>query len=126
MNPFFWSAAVLCVFVFTRSVLFNFPFFFVLDAFILHAAYAICLHIGIVRSHDLSRSGFNQWPFMSVHTWGEAPHGTWQLEIHNEGRLLVKVLHVRVEATAEMKAFPLSNLKYSSNFNVTVGAHQVC
>uniref|UniRef100_A0A2M4CH40 furin n=1 Tax=Anopheles darlingi TaxID=43151 RepID=A0A2M4CH40_ANODA len=40
------------------------------------------------RSHDLSRSGFNQWPFMSVHTWGEAPHGTWQLEIHNEGRLL--------------------------------------
>uniref|UniRef100_A0A8W7PN74 furin n=1 Tax=Anopheles coluzzii TaxID=1518534 RepID=A0A8W7PN74_ANOCL len=42
------------------------------------------------RSHDLSRSGFNQWPFMSVHTWGEAPHGTWQLEIHNEGRLLGK------------------------------------
>ncbi|XP_053659877.1 furin-like protease 1, isoforms 1/1-X/2 [Anopheles marshallii] len=40
------------------------------------------------RSHDSSRSGFNQWPFMSVHTWGEAPHGTWQLEIHNEGRLL--------------------------------------
>ncbi|XP_055605634.1 furin-like protease 1, isoforms 1/1-X/2 [Uranotaenia lowii] len=40
------------------------------------------------RPHDLSRSGFNQWPFMSVHTWGEAPHGTWQLEIHNEGRLL--------------------------------------
>ncbi|EDS37202.1 vitellogenin convertase [Culex quinquefasciatus] len=40
------------------------------------------------RSHDLSRSGFNQWPFMSVHTWGEAPHGVWLLEIHNEGRLL--------------------------------------
>ncbi|XP_055642452.1 furin-like protease 1 isoform X2 [Toxorhynchites rutilus septentrionalis] len=43
------------------------------------------------RSHDLSRSGFNQWPFMSVHTWGEAPHGTWQLEIHNEGRLLAQI-----------------------------------
>uniref|UniRef100_A0A8D8LDR4 furin n=2 Tax=Culex pipiens TaxID=7175 RepID=A0A8D8LDR4_CULPI len=43
------------------------------------------------RSHDLSRSGFNQWPFMSVHTWGEAPHGVWLLEIHNEGRLLAQI-----------------------------------
>lgn len=43
------------------------------------------------RTHDVSRSGFNQWPFMSVHTWGEAPHGTWQLEIHNEGRLLAQI-----------------------------------
>lgn len=42
------------------------------------------------RTHDVSRSGFNQWPFMSVHTWGEAPHGSWQLEIHNEGRFMGK------------------------------------
>lgn len=40
------------------------------------------------RVHDISRSGFNQWPFMSVHTWGESPHGNWELEIHNEGRML--------------------------------------
>ncbi|XP_067647647.1 furin-like protease 1, isoforms 1/1-X/2 [Eurosta solidaginis] len=40
------------------------------------------------RIHDVSRSGFNQWPFMSVHTWGESPHGNWQLEIHNEGRYM--------------------------------------
>ncbi|XP_017481482.1 PREDICTED: furin-like protease 1, isoforms 1/1-X/2 [Rhagoletis zephyria] len=40
------------------------------------------------RIHDVSRSGFNQWPFMSVHTWGESPHGDWQLEIHNEGRYM--------------------------------------
>ncbi|KAL9873165.1 furin-like protease 1 isoform 1-T12 [Glossina fuscipes fuscipes] len=40
------------------------------------------------RMHDVSRSGFNQWPFMSVHTWGESPHGNWQLEIHNEGRYM--------------------------------------
>ncbi|XP_060650095.1 furin-like protease 1 isoform X2 [Drosophila nasuta] len=43
------------------------------------------------RMHDNSRSGFNQWPFMSVHTWGESPHGNWQLEIHNEGRYMVQV-----------------------------------
>lgn len=42
----------------------------------------------IYRLHDVSRSGFNQWPFMSVHTWGEAPHGNWQLEIHNDGRFM--------------------------------------
>ncbi|XP_041451093.1 furin-like protease 1 isoform X2 [Drosophila obscura] len=40
------------------------------------------------RVHDNSRSGFNQWPFMSVHTWGESPRGNWQLEIHNEGRYM--------------------------------------
>nr|CAH7745734.1 unnamed protein product [Callosobruchus chinensis] len=40
------------------------------------------------RAHDNSRSGFNVWPFMSVHSWGESPFGTWQLEIHNDGRLL--------------------------------------
>ncbi|XP_053997118.1 furin-like protease 1, isoforms 1/1-X/2 [Hylaeus anthracinus] len=38
------------------------------------------------RQHDVSKAGFDQWPFMSVHTWGERPHGTWKLEIHNEGR----------------------------------------
>lgn len=40
------------------------------------------------RPHDVSRSGFQAWPFMSVHTWGEKPFGIWQLEIHNEGRFL--------------------------------------
>ncbi|XP_051155782.1 furin-like protease 1, isoforms 1/1-X/2 [Leptopilina boulardi] len=40
------------------------------------------------RPHDFSKAGFNQWPFMSVHTWGERPHGIWKLEIHNEGRYL--------------------------------------
>ncbi|XP_050314686.1 furin-like protease 1, isoforms 1/1-X/2 isoform X1 [Anthonomus grandis grandis] len=40
------------------------------------------------RAHDNSRAGFNYWPFMSVHSWGEYPNGTWQLEIHNDGRLM--------------------------------------
>ncbi|XP_015840650.2 furin-like protease 1, isoforms 1/1-X/2 isoform X1 [Tribolium castaneum] len=40
------------------------------------------------RAHDTSRVGFSHWPFMSVHSWGETPFGTWQLEIHNDGRLL--------------------------------------
>ncbi|XP_034948882.1 furin-like protease 1 [Chelonus insularis] len=40
------------------------------------------------RPHDNSKTGFQQWPFMSVHTWGERPHGTWKLEVHNEGRFV--------------------------------------
>lgn len=43
------------------------------------------------RAHDNSRSGFNVWPFMSVHSWGESPFGKWILEIHNDGRLLGEV-----------------------------------
>lgn len=44
------------------------------------------------RAHDNSRGGFSYWPFMSVHSWGENPFGTWQLEIHNDGRLMGKFL----------------------------------
>ncbi|XP_008560794.1 furin-like protease 1 isoform X1 [Microplitis demolitor] len=43
------------------------------------------------RPHDNSKTGFQQWPFMSVHTWGERPHGTWKLEVHNEGRYVASL-----------------------------------
>ncbi|XP_070490014.1 furin-like protease kpc-1 isoform X2 [Chironomus tepperi] len=43
------------------------------------------------RVHDISRSGFGDWPFMTVHQWGEAPHGTWELEIHNKGRYMGQI-----------------------------------
>ncbi|XP_045501156.1 furin-like protease 1 isoform X2 [Colias croceus] len=40
------------------------------------------------RPHDSSRAGFNSWPFMSVHMWGESPLGVWQLEVENGGRYM--------------------------------------
>uniref|UniRef100_A0A2A4JU34 furin n=1 Tax=Heliothis virescens TaxID=7102 RepID=A0A2A4JU34_HELVI len=40
------------------------------------------------RPHDSSRAGFNSWPFMSVHMWGESPLGFWRLEVTNEGRYM--------------------------------------
>ncbi|KAL3289645.1 hypothetical protein HHI36_023054 [Cryptolaemus montrouzieri] len=43
------------------------------------------------RAHDNSRTGFNHWPFMSVHSWGESPIGVWELEIHNDGKLLANI-----------------------------------
>merc|ERR1712038_2016725 len=36
------------------------------------------------RPHDVSGSGFTNWPFMSVHSWGENPRGKWRLEIYND------------------------------------------
>nr|XP_055037151.1 neuroendocrine convertase 1 [Misgurnus anguillicaudatus] len=47
------------------------------------------------RERDTSSNGFRNWAFMSVHTWGEDPTGTWILKItdtsgrlENEGRIL--------------------------------------
>lgn len=33
------------------------------------------------RKTDQSSVGFVSWPFTSVHTWGEDPHGTWTLTV---------------------------------------------
>ncbi|GLH13895.1 Uncharacterized protein GBIM_18377 [Gryllus bimaculatus] len=30
---------------------------------------------------DDRRDGFTKWPFMTTHTWGEYPQGTWALEV---------------------------------------------
>ena len=38
------------------------------------------------RREDYSGSGFTDWEFMSTHTWGEDPKGTWNLEIENHGK----------------------------------------
>ncbi|XP_077203781.1 neuroendocrine convertase 1 isoform X2 [Paroedura picta] len=47
------------------------------------------------RQRDKSPKGFKNWDFMSVHTWGENPKGTWTLKIidmsrrmQNEGRIV--------------------------------------
>jgi len=38
------------------------------------------------RPHDASRAGFNDWPFLTVFSWGEQPIGEWELEVVNDGR----------------------------------------
>ncbi|XP_030048181.1 neuroendocrine convertase 1 [Microcaecilia unicolor] len=37
------------------------------------------------RTRDSSFRGFKNWDFMSVHTWGENPTGTWALQITDVG-----------------------------------------
>ena len=37
------------------------------------------------RSNDRSASSFTNWPFMSVHYWGEDPRGQWMLTVRFRG-----------------------------------------
>ena len=37
------------------------------------------------RKEDVSNEGFSKWPFMTTHSWGEDPRGTWTLEIKDLG-----------------------------------------
>jgi len=30
---------------------------------------------------DDKHDGFVKWPFMTTHTWGENPRGTWTIEV---------------------------------------------
>lgn len=38
------------------------------------------------RPNDNAEQGFKNWPFMTVHSWGEPPNGNWTLEVHNDGK----------------------------------------
>ncbi|KAI4827175.1 hypothetical protein KUCAC02_030593 [Chaenocephalus aceratus] len=64
------------------------------------------------RERDTSANGFRNWDFMSVHTWGEDPTGTWTLKItdtsgrmQNEGRIMSwkLILHGTSEKPEHMK-----------------------
>lgn len=33
------------------------------------------------RDADMSKDGFSNWAFMSVHSWGENPSGKWKIKI---------------------------------------------
>uniref|UniRef100_A0A5F9C7N2 furin n=1 Tax=Oryctolagus cuniculus TaxID=9986 RepID=A0A5F9C7N2_RABIT len=37
----------------------------------------------LCRPHDYSADGFNDWAFMTTHSWDEDPSGEWVLEIEN-------------------------------------------
>lgn len=38
------------------------------------------------RKGDTSKEGFINWPFMSVHTWGEDPAGEWKIRVYDQVR----------------------------------------
>lgn len=42
----------------------------------------VCTRVHL-RPQDNSPEGFNDWAFMTTHTWDEDPQGEWTLEIEN-------------------------------------------
>lgn len=45
------------------------------------------------RERDTSANGFRNWDFMSVHTWGEDPAGTWTLRITDTVSHVTRLKH---------------------------------
>jgi proprotein convertase subtilisin/kexin type 1 len=67
------------------------------------------------RKNDAAATGFNDWPFMSVHTWGEKPQGRWTMKISdsahdldNEGfiKSATMILYGTKTVPAHMQAGP--------------------
>lgn len=67
------------------------------------------------RDWDKSTSGFQEWPLMSVHTWGEDPKGVWRFRVHdsnssrsNHGKLedLKLILHGTKDAPHYLRHGP--------------------
>lgn len=60
------------------------------------------------RPRDMLESSFEDWPFMTVHFWGERAAGTWKLEVINAG-------NKRVNQPGILKKFQLVFYGTSTN-----------
>ena len=45
------------------------------------------------RQHDFHTDGFHEWPFMTVHSWGENPSGNWLFRVHVDWQNTEASLH---------------------------------
>ncbi len=61
-------------------------------------------------------TGFIDWPFMAVHSWGENPRGTWHLEVHNDASV-----HWGSEAKLHMWSLDL----FGAEFDPNAGADKI-
>lgn len=55
------------------------------------------------RDRDYSKDGFQNWPFMTVFSWGENPVGTWKIEVTDTKGLMgeFKKWSIRLYGTCE-------------------------
>ncbi|ESP05305.1 hypothetical protein LOTGIDRAFT_102960, partial [Lottia gigantea] len=82
------------------------------------------------RPYDKSTKGFQSWPLMSVHNWGEDPKGTWKVVLEdttddkNNGILqdLRLVIYGTTEQPHHMRHGPR---KYIGNYNHVQNKEQV-
>ena len=64
------------------------------------------------RSNDFSTSGIKDWPFMTVHNWGEDPFGMWELTISD-----------KVSNKIESYALPFISSMQNINFEAALLLH---
>uniref|UniRef100_A0A673BW56 P/Homo B domain-containing protein n=1 Tax=Sphaeramia orbicularis TaxID=375764 RepID=A0A673BW56_9TELE len=82
------------------------------------------------RPNDFSSEGFNDWAFMSTHSWDEDPQGEWTLEIENvapNGRVLSQFTLI-LWGTGPSVVNPSSSdfPRPSNNSCKTFDAQQIC
>ncbi|XP_078620006.1 neuroendocrine convertase 1-like [Branchiostoma floridae x Branchiostoma japonicum] len=70
------------------------------------------------RRQDKSQMGFQDWPFMSTHNWGEKPQGKWTLTIedksdHTENNGVVKDVVLILHGTPEQPAYQSGGRVYT-------------
>ncbi len=64
------------------------------------------------RPYDYSTNGFSNWPFMTVHSWGEKPNGNWIFTIEIRGQTQVNlsslelVLHGSLSIPSSVMSIP--------------------
>ncbi|KAM9497151.1 furin (paired basic amino acid cleaving enzyme) b isoform 1-T1 [Clarias gariepinus] len=84
------------------------------------------------RPQDNSPEGFNDWAFMTTHTWDEDPQGEWTLEIENVAGLndygvlsqFTLILYGTGSSTVDLSASDFS--RPSNNSCKTFDAQQIC
>ena len=54
------------------------------------------------RFGDFSIEGYTNWPFMSVHFWGENPAGVWRLQVEHtyDGSIAISDMSMTLYGTA--------------------------
>ncbi|XP_061678705.1 furin (paired basic amino acid cleaving enzyme) b [Syngnathoides biaculeatus] len=85
------------------------------------------------RPNDFSTEGFNEWAFMTTHSWDEDPQGEWTLEIENVGANsrdygVLSQFKLTLWGTGSSVVSPLSSdfPRPSNNSCKTFDAQQIC
>ncbi|CAH1107647.1 unnamed protein product [Psylliodes chrysocephalus] len=80
------------------------------------------------QNDDDSRDGFSKWPFMTTHTWGEYPQGTWILEAKFNSQIpqtgYIKEWSLMLHGTKEPPYTELPVLDPHSKLAIVKKAHE--
>lgn len=72
------------------------------------------------RERDTSPNGFKNWDFMSVHTWGENPIGTWTLRIADMVRKKKRLQNHKLKHSEGVLRLGSSLIRSPRNFDYSL------